>query len=121
MPPSRVGAVSNQLAVPVGQVLVGLLARDVEAEYARVRKVVVGGVHRVEALLHVHGGMRDDARKAHAWRTRGTYTMRVSRVAALVQAKARGHPEHQPYFQPAPRPVGTQRRRSSTSSQAQMA
>ena len=28
-----------------------LLARDVEAEYARMRHVVVGGVHRVEALL----------------------------------------------------------------------
>ena len=38
-------------AAPVREVLVGRLARDVEAEDAGVRAVVVRGVHLVEALL----------------------------------------------------------------------
>jgi hypothetical protein len=44
-------AVLPQLLDPRWKVLVRLLARHIEAEDARVRLVVVSGVHRVEALL----------------------------------------------------------------------
>ena len=45
------GAVVSQLLEPRREVLVRRLARHVKAQDARVRLVVVGGVHRVEALL----------------------------------------------------------------------
>eukprot|EP00962_Isochrysis_galbana_P009598 scaffold2672_cov112-Isochrysis_galbana.AAC.5 len=45
------GAVVSELLVPGRQVLIRLLARHVKAHDAGVRHVIIGRVHRVEALL----------------------------------------------------------------------